>query len=57
MEAKLAQARLAEAGGNPQQARDIYVALLAEAQPGTPLRAFLESKMPAALAAGGGAGQ
>jgi hypothetical protein len=51
-EAKLAQARLAEAGGKTDQARDIYVALLAEAQPGTPLRAFLQSKMPAAVASG-----
>jgi TolA-binding protein len=51
-EAKLAQARLAEASGKPEQARDIYVALLAEAQPGTPLRAFLQSKMPAAVASG-----
>lgn len=51
-EAKLAQARLAEGAGKPEQARDIYVALLAEAQPGTPLRAFLQSKMPAAVASG-----
>jgi hypothetical protein len=54
-EAKLAQARIAESGGDWDQAREIYTALLGEARPGTPLRAFLESKMPSAVASGGGA--
>jgi len=50
-EARLGMARLAEAAGENDAAREIYTALLAEAPPGTPLRALLESKAPAATTA------
>lgn len=49
IEAQLGQARLAEAAGDPERARTIYAAMLADA-PAGPLRAFLEAKAPVAPA-------
>lgn len=51
IDARLGVARLAEAAGERDKAREIYTALLAEAEAGTPLRTFLESRVPAGDAA------
>jgi hypothetical protein len=52
---RLAMARIAEASGKPDDAKKIYVALLQEG-PTPQLRAFLETKIPAEVAAAGAAG-
>ena len=51
-DARLALARLYEAGGQADKAREVYVAMLKDSPTG-PVRALLETKIPADVAAAG----